>query len=91
MEEVIIALVLLGVLTGLCIGSLLTILLTTQEPDQHTQKLILSQRDSIRALRMDFNRFRDNHDRELITLLRETLRNSPRSVASVDEEPNASS
>lgn len=85
MEELILALVLLGLVTGMCMGSLLTILYTTQEPDQTTNKLIISQRDSLRSLRLDFNKFRENHERELIMLLRETLRTSPRSVGSVDE------
>ena len=85
MEQLILALMLLGLMTGICIGSLVTILYTTQEPDQTTNKLIISQRDSLRSLRLDFNRFRENHERELMMLLRETLRTSPRSVASADE------
>jgi hypothetical protein len=95
MEEITGILVLIGFMTGMCLGSVAVLLQQRSEsvPPSNPQidRMLTNQRDSIRSLRMDFIRFRDNHDRELITLLRETLRNSPRSVASVDEEPNASS
>jgi hypothetical protein len=86
-----IVLVLLGFTTGICIGAVL-VMLRNPPKQQHTeiQKMIFSQRDSIRSLRLEFNKFRDNHERELLTLLRETLRTSPRSVTSNDDEPNAS-
>lgn len=93
MDENIAALVLLGFTTGMCVGAVIVMLHKKLEPPQsdHLHKLIFSQRDSLRALRLDFNKFRENHERELMTILRETLRTSPRSVASADEEPNASS
>ena len=95
MDDIVGILVLIGFITGMCLGSVAVLLQQRTEVvvpnNPHTERMLTNQRDSIRSLRMDFIRFRDNHDRELITLLRETLRNSPRSVASVDEEPNASS
>lgn len=92
MDENIAAFVLLGFTTGMCVGAVIMMLQRKLEtaPPLHLQKLIFSQRDSLRALRLDFNKFRENHEKELMTLLRETLRTSPRSVGSADEEPNAS-
>ena len=81
-------LVILGFTLGACLGSMVVYI--QKEPDFAPMKrLIHSQRDSLRSLRTDFNAFRTNHERELMTILRETLRNSPRSVASNDE-PTAS-
>lgn len=70
-------LITLGFSTGVCIGGILGIV--WENHDMHTrmnalQKTILSQRDSLRALRADFNEFRNTHERELMTILRETLR-----------------
>jgi hypothetical protein len=86
------ALVLLGFTTGVCIGAVL-VMLRISPRQQHTdiQKIMFSQRDSLRSLRLEFNKFRDNHERELLNILRETLRTSPRSVVSHDDEPNATS
>jgi hypothetical protein len=77
-------LVILGFTLGACLGSMAVYI--QKEPDFSPMKrLIHSQRDSLRSLRTDFNAFRTNHERELMTILRETLRNSPRSVTSNDE------
>jgi len=90
--EIITILILLGFLAGVCLGGIVTILFTQKEtpiPDiSPLQRLIHSQRDSLRSLRTDLNAFRTNHERELMTILRETLRNSPRSVAG--DEPTSS-
>jgi hypothetical protein len=90
--EIITILILLGFLAGVYLGGILTILFTQKEtpiPDiSPLQRLIHSQRDSLRSLRTDFNTFRSTHERELMTILRETLRNSPRSVAG--DEPTSS-
>jgi hypothetical protein len=90
--EIITILILLGFLAGVCLGGIVTILFTQKEtpiPDiSPLQRLIHSQRDSLRSLRTDFNTFRSTHERELMTILRETLRNSPRSVAG--DEPTSS-
>lgn len=93
MDEFTGVLILLGFITGMCIGSVIVSVQHRYEPRSippHMEKLIFGQRDSLRALRLDFNKFRENHERELMQLLRETLRTSPRSVGSNDEEPNAS-
>jgi hypothetical protein len=77
-------LVILGFTLGACFGGMLIHL--QKEPNfEPMKRLIHSQRDSLRSLRTDFNAFRSTHERELMTILRETLRNSPRSVASSDE------
>lgn len=90
MEQLTCALILLGLSTGICIGAVFTILIRRPIPPSHNlQKLLFSQRDSLRALRLDFNNFRDNHERELMTILRETLRTSPRSV-DLNDEPSVS-
>jgi hypothetical protein len=87
--EIITILILLGFLAGVCLGGIITILCTQKDtpiPDiTPLQRLIHSQRDSLRSLRTDFNAFRTTHERELMTILRETLRTSPRSIASSDE------
>ena len=95
MEELTGILILVGFITGMCLGA---IIISSQDrieyiPDTNPtlEKLIYSQRDSLRALRVEFNKFRENHERELITLLRETLRGSSRSILSDDEEPSVSS
>jgi hypothetical protein len=77
-------LVILGFSLGACFGGML--IHVQKEPDlEPVKRLIHGQRDSLRSLRTDFNAFRSTHERELMTILRETLRNSPRSVVSNDE------
>lgn len=88
------AFMLLGFTTGICIGAVIVLLQQRNEPRSippHIEKLVFGQRDSLRNLRLEFHKFRENHEKELMNILRETLRISPRSVASSDEEPNASS
>jgi hypothetical protein len=80
--------IIVGFTLGACFGGILVHV--QKEPDlEPMRRLIHSQRDSLRSLRTDFNAFRNNHERELMTIVRETLRPSPRSVASTDE-PTAS-
>ena len=92
MDELTILLILVGLMTGICLGAVI-IDKIHHVPDKniHLEKLIYSQRDSLRALRLDFAKFRENHEQELMTILRETLRSSSRSVMSEDEEPSVSS
>lgn len=85
------ALVMLGLSTGVCIGAILTMLCNPPQEVKTVNltpihKLIHAQRDSLRNLRTDFNSFRTSHERELMSIVRETLRVSPRSV--VSEEPS---
>lgn len=83
--------IIVGFTLGACFGAILVhVQKEPPRPDlEPMRRLIHSQRDSLRSLRTDFNAFRTNHERELMTIVRETLRPSPRSVASSDE-PTAS-
>jgi hypothetical protein len=89
-QSVIWALVVLGFSTGVCIGGILSIMCMerTKQPETGTlHKLISSQRESLRSLRTDFNVFRNTHEKELMNILRETLRLSPRVAPSDNDEP----
>jgi hypothetical protein len=89
-QSVVWALVVLGFSSGVCIGGILSILCMerTKEPETATlNKLIYAQRDSLRSLRTDFNVFRSTHEKELMNILRETLRVSPRAAPSDNDEP----
>ena len=89
-QNVLWSLIVLGFSTGVCIGGILSMLCMERNPPpqtQNLQRLIYAQRDSLRSLRTDFNEFRNTHEKELMNILRETLRVSPRSIAS-DDEPN---
>lgn len=89
-QSVVWALVVLGFSSGVCIGGILSILCMerTNKPETGTlNKLVYAQRDSLRSLRTDFNEFRNNHEKELMNILRETLRVSPRVAPSDNDEP----
>ena len=88
MEQLILALVLLGLSTGVCIGAILSYLLTKHETSEDVHKSMVSQRELLRSLRADFHRFVENQEREFTTII-DTLRASPRSVSS-NEEPSVS-
>lgn len=88
-HNVFISLVLLGFLIGMCIGAVLAMILDRKEVPKlnltSIHRNIHIQRDSLQNLRKEFTDFRANHERELMQLLRETLRASPRST--ISEEP----
>lgn len=83
-------LIILGFATGVCIGGILGILWEnnyTNERLNNMQKHILSQRESLRMLRVELNDFRNKHEQELMTLLREIIRNNAMSYTSEIEDP----
>jgi len=82
-------LVVIGFCMGVCVGGAMIAYwekYTNPRDKAHLlEKVVFSQRDSLRSLRLEFNNFRNGHEKELMTILKETLRSSPRSV---DDEPN---
>jgi hypothetical protein len=82
-------LVVIGFCIGVCVGCRMIAYWDNYVNPPHKtkmlEKLVFSQRDSLRSLRLEFNNFRNGHEKELMTILRETLRTSPRSSA---DEPN---
>lgn len=86
-QSILWALVTLGLATGICIGGIVSMVCGERKPEPQIvtlQKVIYSQRDSLRSLRTDFNTFRNSHEKELMTILRETLRVGPRTEVSDD-------
>ena len=82
-------LVVIGFCIGVCIGGAMIAYwdkyVNPSNKVKLLEKIIFSQRDSLRSLRLEFNTFRNGHEKELMTILRETLRTSPRQT---EDEPN---
>ena len=89
-QSVVWAMIVLGFSSGVCIGGIISILCMERKKPPETgnlHKLIYAQRDSLRSLRTDFNEFRNTHEKELMNILRETLRVSPRVAPTDNDEP----
>ena len=89
-QSVVWAMIVLGFSSGVCIGGIISILCMERKKHPETgnlHKLIYAQRDSLRSLRTDFNEFRNTHEKELMNILRETLRVSPRVSPTDNDEP----
>jgi hypothetical protein len=80
----------MGFCVGVCMGGGMLIYWDNYMNPPHKtrmmEKVIFNQRDSLRSLRLDFNKFKNEHAKELLNIMREALRSSPRSV--ITEEPS---